>query len=108
VRVAVAGALGRMGREVCSTIDAADDLVLVGGFDRFHAGESLQEHLGLKVPSGLLYDDLAAFYHEANPEVVVDFTVHPTTVDVARQAVEHGASPVVGATGWKPEEIRAL
>jgi 4-hydroxy-tetrahydrodipicolinate reductase len=97
-----------MGREVCSTIDAADDLVLVGGFDRFHAGESLQEHLSLKVPSGLLYNDLAHFFSEARPEVVVDFTVHPTTVEVAREAVLRDVSPVVGATGWKPEELRAL
>lgn len=93
-----------MGREVCATIDGASDLALAGGFDRERAGEELQAVLGLSRPGGRLYDDIDAFYDEGKPDVVVDFTVYPVSLDVARGAVERKISPVVGATGWMPED----
>ena len=98
-RVAVAGALGRMGRTVCAAVSKADDLELVGGFDQADAGRPLAEVVGLAREGGLIYDDLATFYDRAKPEVVVDFTTHPATVAVAREAVLRGVSPVIGATG---------
>jgi 4-hydroxy-tetrahydrodipicolinate reductase len=96
LRVAVAGALGKMGREACAAIEASDDLELVGGFARTRAGEALG--------SGRLYDDVTDLYDDAKPDVVVDFTVYPATVDVAREAVERRISPVIGATGWTDED----
>ena len=105
MKVVVAGALGRMGGEVCRAVDAAEDLVLVGGFDRVRSGEDLARVLGLTKPSGKLYDDVTDLYDATTPDVVVDFTVYPVTVDVAREAVERRISPVVGATGWTDEEI---
>jgi len=104
MKVAVAGALGRMGREVCAAVAESDDLELVGGFDRAHSGEPLSEALGLARAHGRLYDDVADMYDDCTPEVVVDFTLYPTTVDVAREAVERGISPVIGATGWTDED----
>jgi 4-hydroxy-tetrahydrodipicolinate reductase len=96
LRVAVAGASGRMGREVCAAVAGASDLELVGGFDRADVGRSLG--------SGRIYDDVTALYDEMHPEVVVDFTVYPVTVDVAREALERRISPVIGATGWTDED----
>jgi 4-hydroxy-tetrahydrodipicolinate reductase len=107
-RVAVAGALGRMGRTVCGAISNADDLELVGGFDQDEAGRPLADVVGLPRDGGVLYDDLAAFYDGAKPEVVVDFTTHPATVAVAREAVLRGVSPVIGATGRSSAEEAEL
>lgn len=104
MRVAVAGALGRMGREVCGALSATDDLQLVGGFARTRAGEPLAGAVGLTKPAGRLYDDVTDLYDDAKPEVVVDFTVYPTTVDVAREAIDRGISPVIGSTGWTDED----
>jgi len=104
-RVAVAGALGRMGREACAAIAESDDLQLVGGFDRTRAGEALSAVLDLQRAKGSMYDDVTDLYDAAKPEVVVDFTVYPTTVDVAREAVERRISPVIGATGWMEEDV---
>jgi 4-hydroxy-tetrahydrodipicolinate reductase len=108
IRVAVAGALGRMGRETCATIDRADDLELVGGFDRQKVGEDLQAALGLTRPSGRIFDDVDGFYDGARPQVVVDFTVYPISLDVARGAVKRKISPVIGATGWLAEDELAF
>jgi 4-hydroxy-tetrahydrodipicolinate reductase len=105
IRVVVAGALGRMGREVCRAVDAADDLELVGGFDRERDGEDVATVLGLAKPGGRIATDVAMLYDAAKPDVVVDFTVYPVTVDVAREAVERRISPVIGATGWTDEDV---
>ncbi|MBD5606350.1 MAG: 4-hydroxy-tetrahydrodipicolinate reductase [Candidatus Eremiobacteraeota bacterium] len=93
-----------MGREVCAVVSAADDMELVGGFGRSHAGEDLATLAGLSRPAGRMFDDAAHLYDAASPNVVVDFTVYPTTVDVAREAVVRGISPVIGATGWTDED----
>jgi 4-hydroxy-tetrahydrodipicolinate reductase len=108
MRVAVAGALGRMGRAVCGALTASEDLQLVGGFDRSQSGANLQELLSLSRPSGKLFDDFDALYEEAKPDIVVDFTVYPISLDVSRGAVERGISPVIGATGWTDEDVVAF
>lgn len=104
MRVAVAGALGRMGRAACVALSAAGDVELVGGFARSHAGAPLAAAVGLTKAAGRCYDDVTDLYDDAKPDVVLDFTVYPTTVDVAREAVSRGISPVIGATGWTDED----
>jgi 4-hydroxy-tetrahydrodipicolinate reductase len=107
-RVGVAGALGRMGRTVCAAVDRASDVELVGGFDQAEAGRPLKDVLGLSRGGGLLYDDLAKFYDGAKPDVVVDFTTHPATLAVVKEAVVRGISPVIGATGRTSQEEAEL
>lgn len=96
IRVAVSGALGRMGRLACETIRNAADLELVGGFARVaDAGANI-------------YDDLGALLDREHPEVLVDFTTHPMTLMAARAAVQRGIFPVIGASGWSIEERAEL
>jgi len=47
-------------------------------------------------------------YDTEKPDVVVDFTVCPVSIEVARLAVERGMSPVIGATGWPSDAIDEL
>ena len=95
LRVGVAGALGRLGRAACTAIADAPDMQLTAGFV-----------LDATQPDGALplYDDLGAFY-AAGMDVVVDCTVYPVTVDVVREAIDAGVSPVIGATGWTEEDL---
>ncbi len=104
LRVAVAGALGRMGRETCAAVAAAHGLALVGGFARSRAGELLADVLPLPTPAGRLYDDVTELYDDARPDVVVDFSVYPVSLDVAREAISRGISPVIGVSGWTEED----
>ncbi|HEV3157626.1 MAG TPA: 4-hydroxy-tetrahydrodipicolinate reductase [Candidatus Baltobacteraceae bacterium] len=108
IRVAVAGVLGRMGRTACVAVDAADDLIVVGGFDRAHAGEALGPHLGLPGDFGKIFDSLEDLFRIARPEVLVDFTLHEISPRVAAAAVESGVSPVVGVSGWTDSEVQAF
>ncbi|GAC1540257.1 MAG: 4-hydroxy-tetrahydrodipicolinate reductase [Candidatus Velthaea sp.] len=98
LRVGVAGALGKLGRAACIALAAAPDLQLVAGFVR----DAAQPDGSLR-----LYDDLGAFY-ACGMDVVVDCTVYPVTVDVVREALDAGVSPVIGATGWTDEDLVSI
>jgi 4-hydroxy-tetrahydrodipicolinate reductase len=106
VRVGVAGALGRLGRVASAALCAADGLDLVAAFDRTGSGERLEDHLGIG-GDARLYDTLEAFY-AVGMDVVVDCTVYPVTIDVARGAIDNKVSPVIAATGWTDEDIIVL
>jgi 4-hydroxy-tetrahydrodipicolinate reductase len=108
VKVAVAGALGRMGRATCTALATERDLRVVGGFARTQAGQPLAQQIGIAGSCGQLYADIATLCDAAKPDVLVDFTTYPMTLDVARTALEHGVAVVIGATGWTPEDRTAL
>ncbi|WP_375422845.1 4-hydroxy-tetrahydrodipicolinate reductase [uncultured Friedmanniella sp.] len=84
-RVAVFGARGRMGAEVCRAVEAADDLDLVTGID---AGDD-------RAPA------------EA-ADVVVDFTHPDAVMDNLAWCVQHGISAVVGTTGFDDARLDQL
>lgn len=82
MKVAVFGAKGRMGAEVCRAVEEAPDLELVAAID---AGED-------RTPA------------EA-ADVVVDFTVPDVVLDNLAWCAEHGVHAVVGTTGFTPERL---
>jgi 4-hydroxy-tetrahydrodipicolinate reductase len=85
MRVAVAGAAGRMGQTVCSAVDGADDMELVGRAD---------PALGVAVSDVL------------DADVLVDFSLGPHVVANAKTATAAGVHVVIGATGWDEAELR--
>ena len=89
IRVAVAGAAGRMGETVCAAVDGADDMELVARADPA-LGTSLTEALAAK------------------PDVLVDFTLPSTAVANAREAVAAGVHVVIGTTGFDLAELEGL
>ncbi len=88
IRVAVAGAAGRMGQSVCRAVSGAADLELSGQAD---------PALGTAVADVLTDSD-----------VLVDFTVPHTAVANAREAVAAGVHVVIGTTGFDLEELAGL
>ena len=96
MKVAVAGAQGRMGRLAFEAIKRERDLEFAGGFARV-ADQSLG-----------IYDNVDQLLDERKPDVIVDFTPRPVTQAVARAAVERGVSPVVGSSEWNAAERAEL
>lgn len=96
MRVAVSGALGRMGRLACETIASTPDFEYAGGFAR------------TRVPEEQIDDDLERLLVEQKPDVLVDFTTRPATQDAARLALQHGVAPVIGSSEWNDEERENL
>jgi len=77
IKVGVLGAKGRMGSEVCRTVDAAEDL-----------------ELGATVDVGDERDPLTGC------DVIVDFTHPGAVLDNLRWCLSHGRNVVVGTSGF--------
>jgi len=86
IRVAVAGAAGRMGATVCEAVEAAEDLTLSGRADPT-LGTALQDVLG-------------------DADVVVDFTTPAAALDNALACLSAGVHVVIGTTGFDPGPLR--
>ncbi|HZS00187.1 MAG TPA: 4-hydroxy-tetrahydrodipicolinate reductase [Chloroflexota bacterium] len=104
IRVAVAGARGRVGREVVRAVDAAPDLALVGGLGRT-AGATVERAAGEPLT---LYDDVQALLRETRPDVLVDFTLPDAAVPIARAALGAGVATVIGTSGLSADDCAAL
>jgi 4-hydroxy-tetrahydrodipicolinate reductase len=87
IRVAVAGAAGRMGQAVCEAVEGADDAALTGRAD---------PALGVELTDVL-----------ADADVLVDFTVPDTALANVRSCLEAGVHAVVGTTGFDLDAARA-
>jgi 4-hydroxy-tetrahydrodipicolinate reductase len=90
VKIAIAGALGRMGQAVARTLSEQDIAVVVARFDRPGAtGE------------GLVARDAAL----AQADVVIDFTLPEASVQLAEAcAANGGPAMIIGSTGFSPEQ----
>jgi 4-hydroxy-tetrahydrodipicolinate reductase len=88
IRVAVAGAAGRMGATTCDAVAAADDMELTGRADPA-LGVTVDEVLG-------------------GCDVLVDFTRPDTALENIRKAVAAGVHAVVGTTGFDTGGIAAM
>lgn len=84
VKVAVFGAAGRMGRQVCDAVEAAQGLEVVARID---VGQD---------------PELAV---QAGAEVAVDFTNPEATLGNIEFCVANGISAVVGTSGFGPEKV---
>jgi 4-hydroxy-tetrahydrodipicolinate reductase len=87
IRVAVAGAAGRMGRTVCEAVEGAEDLELAARADP-ELGAGLTEALD-------------------GTDVVVDFTTPDSAPANVAEALGRGVHAVVGTTGFDLDELRA-
>ena len=85
LRVAVAGAAGRMGQTVCEAIAGAEDMELAGRADP-----------ALDTPVSDVLD---------GADVLVDFTRPDTALDNARAALAAGVHVVIGTTGFDPAPL---
>ena len=88
IRVAVAGAAGRMGTAVCEAVENDDGMVLVGRSDPA-LGVAVSEVLG-------------------DADVLVDFTEPASALPNAREAVSAGVNVVIGTTGFDLGELDQL
>lgn len=106
IKVAVNGALGRMGQQVIGAVANDPDLVLVGAADI----KVEREHLTVPGISGKipLHSDLTTIIEMYHPEVVVDFTVASAVPSTARLALKNGAHLVVGTTGLRDNDLKEI
>ena len=98
-RIALTGALGRMGTLIIQEAAKLEGLELVAGLDVVGAGKEL--------PGGILVRDaseLESALRETRTDVLIDFTIAQAAVENASTAARLGVDLVVGTTGLSPEQ----
>lgn len=104
VRIAIAGATGRMGRVLIEAVDQATDMVLAGALDVPGSpglGQDAAAFLGQQ--SGVLItSDLQTGLKTA--QVLIDFTRPEGTLAHLAVCRELGVKAVIGTTGFSPEQ----
>ena len=108
IRVAIAGAGGRMGRMLVETVLEATDAELVGALDVAGApgvGRDAGETLG-RVTGVAVTADLGAAL--ARADVLIDFTRPEGTLEHLRECAARGVAMVIGTTGFDEAGRRAI
>jgi len=108
-KVIIAGAAGRMGRRIGYMVNEHPDLQVAAGFERAKSpdlGKDMGElggygTTGIKVAAGL-----DAVIDQG--DVIIDFTFHAATMEIARRAAAKNRAMVIGTTGLSPENLQEL
>ena len=99
IKVIIAGFKGKMGSTAVQMVKDDQELELAALLDPFAAEEELEG-----VPVFTSKEALIGF----EADVWVDFTTPKFAYENTRFALENGFAPVVGTTGFSPEEIQEL
>jgi 4-hydroxy-tetrahydrodipicolinate reductase len=106
MRVAVYGALGKMGQTLVDALCREPDMQLVGAVDIKAAKDklSLPDGSGTVPLSRSLGDIISA----TSPEVVVDFSVAAAVMPAVRLSAERGVNLVTGTSGLNSDNIKEI
>ncbi|AWB44986.1 4-hydroxy-tetrahydrodipicolinate reductase [Paenibacillus sp. CAA11] len=108
IKVAVAGAGGRMGKEVVRMVLEDPELELVAAVSRSELGVDASSLVGLADCGVKVTEGLEKSLRESGAQVLVDFTIPQSAYTNTELAIRLGVSPVVGTTGFTPEQIEDL
>lgn len=101
MKIAIAGAAGRMGQMLIRRIAATEGCSLVGAIESATSNAVGSDVGGIKATA-----DAAAAIGGA--DVLIDFTVPVATVAHAKIAADKGVAMVIGTTGLSPEQGKAV
>lgn len=92
IKVAVCGAFGKMGQEVCHAVEASQDMELAAKIDI----------------AGDVYKTIEEAYKSTPFDVVIDFTQPKAIYENAKYCLNNKIKIVIGTTGLKDDEIKTL
>jgi 4-hydroxy-tetrahydrodipicolinate reductase len=106
IRVAVHGALGKVGQTLVDALCREPEMQIVGATDI----EATEDHLTLPDGSGRipLSPKLEPILDSCQPEVVVDFSTAQAVMPLVRLATERGVNLVIGTTGLGAEDVKEI
>ena len=105
IRVGVAGATGRMGREVCRAVSADPELTLAAAVSHSAPGSTLGQAIGLEgADAGLVLVEHLDAVRDAGIGVLVDFTSPVHASDHVAWGIANGVHVVVGTTGFEIDD----
>ncbi|WP_342525700.1 4-hydroxy-tetrahydrodipicolinate reductase [Chryseomicrobium sp. FSL W7-1435] len=99
IRVALAGPRGKMGAEALEMIEQQDGFELVGLLDS-KVTDELSDYP--------VFISILDLLKETNPQVLIDLTTPELGMSHTTEAIRHGVRPVVGTTGFTPDDLEQL
>lgn len=109
LKVAIAGAGGKMGQANIRAVLQTPGLQLFSALDRIGApviGKDAGELVGLETSDVLIVDHVEAAL--AGAGAIIDFTAPANSVALAKKAAERGLVHVIGTTGCSAEDDEAI
>lgn len=109
IKVAIAGARGKMGTEAVHTIMKNEGMELVAALDYKDVGSTLgmleEFPTHYEVP---IFTNFPELIRTTKPDVLVDLTNPLNVYERTKQALLHNVRPVVGTTGFTDEQLAEL
>ncbi|PYS69007.1 MAG: 4-hydroxy-tetrahydrodipicolinate reductase [Acidobacteria bacterium] len=103
IRIAVAGAAGRMGRTIVGCVSEDAECTLVGAIENpAHSSVGSDAALGADRIGVAITDDWSVALR--NAEALIDFTTPASSADLAEKAAKAGIVLVIGTTGFSEEQ----
>lgn len=109
LKVAIAGAGGKMGAANIRAIASTPGITVVSAFDRAGApviGKDAGELAGIEALGVTVVDDIAAALNGA--DAIVDFTAPANSVALAKEAAKRGLVHIIGTTGCSEADDAAI
>ncbi len=109
LKVAIAGAGGKMGAANIRAIAASSGITVISAFDRAGApavGKDAGELAGIEALGVAITDDVAAAL--AGADAIIDFTAPANSVALAREAAKRGLIHIIGTTGCSEADDAAI
>lgn len=109
VKIAVAGARGRMGGRIAALSREYEGVELAGAFEQkghADAGKDMGSLLGVSGLDVKLSDNIEAVLD--NARVVIDFTQPASTLKNLRACAAKGRAMVIGTTGFSKEDLEEV
>jgi 4-hydroxy-tetrahydrodipicolinate reductase len=100
MKIAIAGAGGRMGRELARIVHDMPGCALAGGLEAKgspHVGMDYGALIGVSQRGVMISDDAKAIM--ADIDGIIDFTVPAATLELVKLTAQHGKVHVIGTTG---------
>ncbi|MEW6586901.1 MAG: 4-hydroxy-tetrahydrodipicolinate reductase [Nitrospirota bacterium] len=107
IRIAVAGAAGRMGSRITALSKEYKELQLGGAFERKghqDAGKDIGPIVGIGETGVMLRDSLEAIIDDV--DLVISFTTVEATKEHLRIAASRGKAMVIGTTGFSKDDLK--
>ncbi len=104
LKVGVIGASGKMGKNICASILAEDNLELTAAFDRSNQGQDIGLLANGRENGVLIAKRIEDILDKQLVDVIVDFTIAAAAVENIPKVLKAGINLVVGTTGISEEE----
>ncbi|SDH41607.1 4-hydroxy-tetrahydrodipicolinate reductase [Alteribacillus bidgolensis] len=107
-KIIIAGPRGKMGKEAVHLVHETEEFQLVAAVDSKNNGLTIKELPGMPDENAFIYDDMQTCLEEMEADVLIDLTTPTAGKHHLELALDHHVRPVVGTTGFTPEDITRL